>query len=218
MTGAKYRTPYNVGTARTSLLRSAYLRRYFDNCHVHALKVGNQQGVDVLSLFTRFRKVEQTCVIVDARSVQAQLSAPSRGWQPRAFTLLSALANADDACDDASAARLTAARRPRPPLRALGHAEYTTSHHSSIGRRLNRSSQCRGYGSCREGSHRPRACRQLVSAWPSPMTRKFRACLRWRLFTPGKRRPRRVAARQTSAPISPSFAVRWHFFPSSLLG
>ena len=56
LTGAKYRTPYNVVT-----LRSAYLRRYFDNPHVHALKVGNQQGVDVLSLFTRFRKVAQKC-------------------------------------------------------------------------------------------------------------------------------------------------------------
>ena len=61
MTGAKYRTPYSVGTARTALLRSAYLRRYFDNPHVHALKVGNQQGVEPRSLFTRFRKVAQKC-------------------------------------------------------------------------------------------------------------------------------------------------------------
>ena len=61
LTGAKYRTPYNVGTARTSLLRSAYLRRYLDNPHVHALKVGNQQGVEPRSLITRYRKVAQKC-------------------------------------------------------------------------------------------------------------------------------------------------------------
>ena len=83
MTGAKYRTPYNVGTARTSLLRSAYLRRYFDNPHVHALKVGNQQGVDVRSLFTRFRKVEQTCVCRCEVSPGAALRCESRPvlWQ-----------------------------------------------------------------------------------------------------------------------------------------
>ena len=76
LTGAKYRTPYNVGTARTSLLRSAYLRRYFDNCHVHALKVGNQQGVEPRSLFTRFRKVAQKCRgRARARAVRSGLQA-----------------------------------------------------------------------------------------------------------------------------------------------
>ena len=79
LTGAKYRTPYNVGTARTVLLRyatalSAYLRRYFDNCHVHALKVGNQQGVDVMSLFTRFRKVAETKVPAERASEESDPS------------------------------------------------------------------------------------------------------------------------------------------------